>query len=169
MVGVVDPQIAEIKFKGWKVTLRQVGPGAVFAALGIAVTAFALYRPLQISDSAKVADTSAGGRKVSYLTGGDDLRHWVRALNTVERLDINQLTGDSVLASKRKAELARAQKTIVELRNLLLNEKFALPDLQAWQRYQEDYLKDPRSVPGEVRPVLTPLEPWMTETMADEK
>jgi len=169
IVGVVDPQIAEIKFKGWKVTLRQVGPGSVFAALGIAVTAFALYRPLQISDSAKVADTAAGGRKVSYFTAGDDLRHWVRALNTVERLDVNKLTGDSAIASSRKVELAQAQQTIVELRNLLLTEKFALPDLQAWQRYQEDYLKDPRSVPGEVRPVLSALEPWMTETMADEK
>ena len=28
MVGVVDPQIAEIKFKDWKVSLRQVGPGS---------------------------------------------------------------------------------------------------------------------------------------------
>jgi hypothetical protein len=169
IVGVVDPQIAEIKFKGWKVTLRQVGPGSVFAALGIAVTAFALYRPLEISDSAKMADTAAGGRRVSYFTGRDDLQHWVRALNTIERLDVNQLTGDSVTASSRKAELARVQEAMVGLRNILLTEKFALPDLQAWQRYQEDYLKDPRSVPGELRPVLSALEPWMTQTMADEK
>jgi hypothetical protein len=169
IVGVVDPQIAEIKFKGWKVTLRQVGPGVVFAALGIAVTAFALYRPLEISGSGKTADTAAGTRRVSYLTARDDLHYLVRALNTIERLDINQLTGDSTLAGKRKAELARAQEAVVGLRNTLLNEKFALPDLQTWQQYQDDYLKDPRSVPNEVRPVLSALEPWMTETMADAK
>ena len=169
IVGVVDPQIAEIKFRGWKVTLRQVGPGSVFAALGIAVTAFALYRPLEISDSAKVADTAAGSRKISYLTGGEDLRRWIRAMNTVEKLDVNKLTEDSIAAKSRRDELKQAQQAIVEFRNLLLAEKFPRPDLEAWLRYQENYLKDPRSVPGELRPVLTKIEPWMTETMADEK
>ena len=170
MVGVADPQIAEIKFKDWKVSLRQVGPGSVFAALGIAVIGFALFRPLEISDNAKSADAAdARGRKVSYLNPRNDLRYWVRALNTVARLDVNQLTGDSAFATSRKAELAQAQEAIVSLRNILLTEKFARSDLQAWQRYQNDYLNDPRSVPGEMRPILSALEPWMTGTMADEK
>src|SRR5262245_38487761 len=93
MVGVVDPQIAEIKFKDWKVSLRQVGPGSVFAALGIGVMAFALSKPLTVNETARTPATFETAsapdsgqqlsavestRSVSYLGDGKDLRHWVR-------------------------------------------------------------------------------------------
>jgi len=175
MVGVVDPQIAEIKFKDWKVSLRQVGPGSVFAALGIAVMAFALSRPLEITEGTKVYATppedgaTAGARTLSYLDRPDDLRHWVRVLNTFARLDAGRLQGDSVSATDMKAELARAQQEIVVMRNLMLLEKFSEADIAAWQKYQDAYLNDPRSVPDNLRPTLSALEPWMNSTIADER
>jgi hypothetical protein len=172
MVGVVDPQIAEIKFKDWKVSLRQVGPGSVFAALGIGVMAFALSRPLEISEGTKVYATppeAAGARTVSYLGTSDDLKHWVRVLNTFARLDAARLQGDSVLASDMRAELARAQEEIAIMRNLLLLEKFSEADIAAWQKYQDAYLNDPRSVPDNVRPTLSAIEPWMISTIVDER
>lgn len=173
MVGVVDPQIAEIKFKDWKVSLRQVGPGSVFAALGIGVMAFALSQPLQVSDGAKLdgtyATAAADARTVSYLGTSDDLKHWVRVLNTFARLDAARLQGDSVLASDMRAELARAQEEIAIMRNLLLLEKFSEADIAAWQKYQDAYLNDPRSVPDNVRPTLSAIEPWMISTIVDER
>lgn len=176
MVGVVDPQIAEIKFKDWKVSLRQVGPGSVFAALGIAVMAFALSRPLQISEGTKVHATPpeagaalADNRTVSYLGSGKELKHWVYVLNTFARLDPDRLRQDSTEATMMKAELARAQDDIIVIRNFLVAQKFAEKDIAAWQKYQDAYLKDPLSVPDEVRPVLSALEPWMTSTIASER
>jgi len=175
MVGVVDPQIAEIKFKDWKVSLRQVGPGSVFAALGIAVMAFALSRPLEITEGTKVyaappeGGAAAGARTLSYLDGPDDLRHWVRVLNTFARLDAGRLQGDSVSATDMKAELARAQQEIVVMRNLMLLEKFSEADIAAWQKYQDAYLNDPRSVPDNLRQTLSAIEPWMNATIADER
>ena len=174
MVGVVDPQIAEIKFKDWKVSLRQVGPGSAFAALGIAVMAFALSRPLEITEgvgatSSRAAATTAETRSVSYLGSPEDLRHWVRVLNTFARLDPARLQQDSASATAMKVELAHAQEGVVVMRNLLLSEKFSQADIATWQKYQDAYLQDPRSVPGEVRPTLSALEPWMTSTVADER
>lgn len=177
MVGVVDPQIAEIKFKDWKVSLRQVGPGSVFAALGIGVMAFALSKPLEIteglraSQSVETESAAGGSRSLSYLGQGEaqDLRHWVRVLNTVARLDTERLKQDSAPATAVKAELARAQEGVVVMRNMLLLEKFSQADLAVWQKYQDAYLQDPRSVPDDVRPTLTALEPWMTSTLADER
>jgi hypothetical protein len=177
MVGVVDPQIAEIKFKDWKVSLRQVGPGSVFAALGIGVMAFALSKPLEITEgprtspSVESVSASGGSRSLSYLGEGEaqDLRHWVRLLNTFARLDMERLKQDSAQATALKAELARAQEGVVVMRNMLLLDKFSQADLAVWQKYQDAYLQDPRSVPGDVRPTLTALEPWMTSTLADER
>ena len=90
IVGVVDPQIAEVKFKDWKVSLRQVGPGSVFAALGIAVMGFALFRPLEVSEglragSLPTAASAASTRTLSYMGTPEDLKHWVRVLNTFAR------------------------------------------------------------------------------------
>jgi len=68
-----------------------------------------------------------------------------------------------------KAELARAQEGVVAMRNMLLLEKFSEADIAAWQKYQDAYLDDPLSVPGDVRPTLSALEPWMTSTIADER
>jgi len=180
MVGVVDPQIAEIKFKDWKVSLRQVGPGTIFAALGIAVMGIALFRPLEVSGGggaggkpgANVAPASvaaADTRSVSYMGTPEDLRRWVRALNTVARLDPARLQQDGATATAMKAELARAQQTIVGMRDILLLEKFSQTDIATWQKYQNAFLQNPLSVPGEVRPTLSALEPWMTTTMADER
>ena len=179
MVGVVDPQIAEVKFKDWKVSLRQVGPGSVFAALGIAVMGIALLRPLEVGgipaggDTPQVAYDAAraggGTRSVSYMSTPEDLRHWVRALNTVARFDPARVPQSEAAAKAVKAELARAQQTIVEIRNILLLEKFSQADIAAWQKYREAYLQNPLSVPGEVRPRLAALEPWMTTTVADER
>jgi hypothetical protein len=175
MVGVVDPQIAEIKFKDWKVSLRQVGPGSVFAALGIAVMAFALSRPLEISEGGKAyatppeAAAMAGTRTVSYFGTAEDLRYWVRVLNTFARLDAARLQQNSASATAMKAELARAQEGVVAMRNMLLLEKFSEADIAAWEKYQDAYLDDPLSVPGDVRPTLSALEPWMTSTIADER
>jgi hypothetical protein len=174
MVGVVDPQIAEIKFKDWKVSLRQVGPGSVFAALGIGVMAFALSRPMEISNGTKVYATPpaaavADTRTVSYLGTANDLRHWVRVLNTFARLDAARLQQDTASSKAMKAELARAQEGVVVMRNLMLLEKFSEADIAAWQKYEDAYLTDPRSVPSEVRPTLSALEPWMNSTIADER
>lgn len=175
MVGVVDPQIAEIKFKDWKVSLRQVGPGSVFAALGIGVMAFALSRPLEVTEGpggAKMFETAsavAESRTVSYLGTPEDLRHMVRVLNTFARLDPERLKQDSAQAAAMREELARAQESIILIRAILLSEKFSQADIATWQKYQDAYLSDPRSVPGEVRPTLTALEPWMTSTLADER
>jgi hypothetical protein len=177
MVGVVDPQIAEIKFKDWKVSLRQVGPGSVFAALGIAVMAFALSKPLQIGQSklpegAAFQTASAAPsetRTVSYLGRSDDLKHWVRVLNSFARLDVARLQGDSLSAKDMRAELARAQEEIVAMRNLMLLEKFSEADIAAWQKYRDAYLNDPRSVPDNVRSTLSALEPWMNATIVDER
>ena len=174
MVGVVDPQIAEIKFKDWKVSLRQVGPGSVFAALGIAVMGFALSRPLEISEGTRAGSLPAAvgvteNRTVSYMGTPEDLRHWVRVLNTFARLDIGRLQQDSASATAMKAELARAQQAVVGIRNLLLLEKFSQTDIAAWQKYQDAYLQNPLSVPGDVRPTLSMLEPWMISTIADER
>jgi len=174
MVGVVDPQIAEIKFKDWKVSLRQVGPGSVFAALGIAVMAFALSKPLQIggvpvAQDSKTASAGSETISMSYLDAPQDLRHWVRVLNTFARLDAAQLQQDTPNATAMKAELAKAQQGVVVMRNMLLLEKFSQADIVAWQKYQDAYLQDPLSVPGEVRRTLSALEPWMTSTIADER
>jgi hypothetical protein len=184
IVGVVDPQIAEIKFKDWKVSLRQVGPGTVFAALGIAVMGIALFRPLEIGPGigtgigaggkaeagvAAAPVRPADARSVSYMGTPEDLRHWVRALNTVARLDPVRLQQDNATATAMKAELARAQQTVVGIRDLLLLEKFSQTDIATWQKYQSAYLQNPLSVPGEVRPTLSALEPWMTTTVADER
>lgn len=177
-VGVVDPQIAEIKFKDWKVSLRQVGPGSVFAALGIGVMAVALSRPLQVTDGTVVyapppttsaATAMAGNRTISYGAVPEDLRRWVRVLNTFARLDVDRLQQDSASAAAMKAELGRAQEEIVSIRDTLLLIKFSQTDIAAWQKYHEAYLQDPRSVPGDVRPTLSTLEPWMTSTIADER
>jgi hypothetical protein len=170
IVGVVDPQIAEIKFRDWKVSLRQVGPGTVFAALGIAVMGIALFRPLEVSGNAgaggkPVTDT----RSVSYMGTPEDLRHWVRALNTVARVDPARLQQDTASATAMKAELARAQQTVIVIRDILLLEKFSQSDIATWQKYQSAYLENPLSVPGDVRPTLSALEPWMTTTVADER
>lgn len=178
MVGVVDPQIAEIKFKDWKVSLRQVGPGSVFAALGIAVMAFALSKPLQIGGvpggqefktASASAQTASQAVSMSYLDAPDDLRHWVRVLNTFARLDAAQLQQNTPNATAMKAELAKAQQGAVVMRNMLLLEKFSQADIAAWQKYQDAYLTDRLSVPGEVRQTLSALEPWMTSTIADER
>ena len=178
MVGVVDPQIAEIKFKDWKVSLRQVGPGSVFAALGIGVMAFALSRPLEINavpggQEFKTASASPQATSqaisMSYLDGSNDLRHWVRVLNTFARLDAAQLQQNDANATAMKAELAQARAGVVVMRNMLLLEKFSQADIAAWQKYQDAYLQDPLSVPGEVRKTLSALEPWMTSTIADER
>jgi hypothetical protein len=177
-VGVVDPQIAEIKFKDWKVSLRQIGPGSVFAALGIGVMAVALSRPLQITEGTTLyakpptsATALAGGdaRTISYLGTTDELRHLVRVVNTLARFDPARLQGDSATAAAMKAELARAQADIVVLRDNMLSEMFSRADIAAWRKYQDAYLNDPRSVPSEVRPTLSALEPWMTSTLADER
>jgi len=179
MVGVVDPQIAEIKFKDWKVSLRQVGPGSVFAALGIGVMAVSLARPLEISEGTKVYATppeagaapgaASGTRTLSYLDRPDELRHWVRVLNTFARLDTGRLQGDSVSATDMRAELARAQEEIVVMRNLMLLGKFPEADIAAWQKYHDAYLNDPGSVPDNLRPKLSAIEPWMNATIADER
>jgi hypothetical protein len=177
MVGVVDPQIAEIKFKDWKVSLRQVGPGSVFAALGIGVMAVSLMEPLQIGAPDKsggaafhtASDATSEVRTVSYLGRSDDLMHWVRVLNTFARLDAERLQGDSVSASDMRTELARAQDEVVIMRNLMLLEKFSEADITAWQKYQDAYLNDPRSVPDNVRPTLSAIEPWMNSTIVDER
>lgn len=177
MVGVVDPQIAEIKFKDWKVSLRQVGPGSVFAALGIAVMAFALSKPLQIgqptlSEGAVFQTASATPsetRTVSYLGRSDDLKHWVRVLNTFARLDVARLQGDSLSAKDMRADLSRAQEEIVAMRNLMLLGKFSEADIADWQKYQDAYLNDPRSVPDNVRSTMSALEPWMNATIVDER
>jgi hypothetical protein len=172
LVGVVDPQIAEIKFKNWKVSLRQVGPGSVFAALGIAVMAVALSRPLEISEAAKAttpAATARTARTVSYMSTPEDLRHWVRVLNTFARLDVDGLQQESVTSKAIRSELTRAQQAVVGIRDILLLEKFSQPDIAAWQKYQDAYLRDPLSVPGEIRVTLARLESWMTTTIADER
>jgi hypothetical protein len=183
MVGVVDPQIAEIKFKDWKVSLRQVGPGSVFAALGIGVMAVALSRPLEITEGSKVyaappetgaatgavAGAATGTRTLSYLDRSDDLRHWVRVLNTFARLDAGGLQGDSISATGMRAELARAQQEIAVMRNMLLLEKFSEADIAAWRKYQDAYLNDPGSVPDNLRPTLSAIEPWMNSTIVDER
>lgn len=174
IVGVVDPQIAEIKFRDWKVSLRQVGPGSVFAALGIAVLVFALSRPLEIRDgvNANVPLASAGAassRTVSYMATPEDLRHWVRVLNTFARLDVGRLQQNSAGATAMKSELERARKAVVDIRNMLLLEKFSQTDIAAWRKYESAYLQNPLSVPGEVRQLLSTLEPWMVTTIADER
>ena len=174
IVGVVDPQIAEVKFKDWKVSLRQVGPGSVFAALGIAVMGFALFRPLEVSEgpragSLPTATSAAGTRTLSYMGTPEDLKHWVRALNTFARLDIDRLQQDTATAHAMKTDLARAQKVVAGMRNILLLEKFSQTDIAAWEKYQEAYLQNPLSVPGDVRPILSALEPWMTTTVTDER
>jgi hypothetical protein len=177
-VGVVDPQIAEIKFKDWKVSLRQVGPGSVFAALGIGVMAVALSRPMEVSEGTRVHATPPGPgaavaaldtRSVSYLGAPEDLRHWVRVLNTFARFDAARLQQDSATATAMKSELARAQKGVVTMRDMLLLGKFSEADIAAWHKYQDAFLDDPRSVPEAVRPALSALEPWMTSTIADER
>ena len=87
----------------------------------------------------------------------------------VARFDPARVPQSEAAAKAVKAELARAQQTIVEIRNILLLEKFSQADIAAWQKYREAYLQNPLSVPGEVRPRLTALEPWMTTTVADER
>ena len=136
--------------------------------------AFALSRPLEISEGAKsdAAYTTAAAseaRTVSYLGNSEDLRHWVRVLNTFARLDAARLQGDSVLANDMRAELARAQDEIVVMRNSMLLEKFSEADIAAWQKYQGAYLNNPLSVPDSVRPTLSAIEPWMTSTIVDER
>ena len=180
IVGVVDPQIAEVKFRDWKVSLRQVGPGTVFAALGIAVMGFALFRPLEVSEgpradslptaaSQPTAASAAGTRTLSYMGTPEDLRHWVRVLNTFARLDVDRLQQDTATAHAMKTDLARAQKAVAGMRDILLLEKFSQTDIAAWEKYQDAYLQNPLSVPGDVRPILSALEPWMTATVTDER
>jgi hypothetical protein len=176
MVGVVDPQIAEIKFKDWKVSLRQVGPGSVFAALGIAVMAVALSQPLEVGGGAATEESyqtasaaAPEARTVTYLGRSDDLKHWVRVLNTFARLDAARLQGDSVSAADMRSELARAQEEIVAMRNLMLLQKFSESDIATWHKYESMYLNDQRSVPEDVRPTLSAMEPWMVRTIADER
>ena len=174
IVGVVDPQIAEVKFKDWKVSLRQVGPGSVFAALGIAVMGFALFRPLEVSEgpragSLPTAASAAGTRTLSYMGTPEDLKHWVRVLNTFARLDVDRLQQDTATAHAMKTDLARAQKAVAGMRDILLLEKFSQTDIAAWEKYQDAYLQNPLSVPGDVRPILSALEPWMTATVTDER
>ena len=105
---------------------------------------------------------------MSYLGSPEDLRT-LAVLNTFARLDPARLQQDSASATAMKVELAHAQEGVVVMRNLLLSEKFSQADIATWQKYQDAYLQDPRSVPGEVRPTLSALEPWMTSTVADER
>jgi len=65
--------------------------------------------------------------------------------------------------------VARAQKAVAGMRDILLLEKFSQTDIAAWEKYQDAYLQNPLSVPGDVRPILTALEPWMTATVTDER
>jgi hypothetical protein len=130
----------------------------------------ALSRPLEHGRGrrSRAAATTAETRSVSYLGSPEDLRT-LAVLNTFARLDPARLQQDSASATAMKVELAHAQEGVVVMRNLLLSEKFSQADIATWQKYQDAYLQDPRSVPGEVRPTLSALEPWMTSTVADER
>ena len=99
----------------------------------------------------------------------EDLRHWVRVLNTFARLDVDRLQQDTATAHAMKTDLARAQKAVAGMRDILLLEKFSQTDIAAWEKYQDAYLQNPLSVPGDVRPILSALEPWMTATITDER
>jgi hypothetical protein len=93
----------------------------------------------------------------------------VRVLNTFARLDVDRLQQDTATAHAMKTDLARAQKAVAGMRDILLLEKFSQTDIAAWEKYQDAYLQNPLSVPVDVRPILSALEPWMTATVTDER
>lgn len=174
--GILVDQEASGGYKGWKITLRKVGPGVFFALFGTIVLSISLAEPLKISPEilALSKDSKRTDQPINSQTPGFSyfekdsvsLRRTIRALNTLLLINASKVTfdGTPVIATEYK----RAQSELQLMRYNLLLPQFGAAKLDAWNKFGSQSI-DPTNLSPEARSAIAQVKPWFDDTMAMER
>jgi len=167
-VGVVTQQSADLSAKGWRVNLKRVGPGVFFALFGSAVLALSLHSPLNlplqptpysgpevpISQDKKKEEPTA---IYAHEADPEIAKNWVASINTVEQIG----TKEKFANSAEQQAIARAEKSLIQLRDALVIKQFGNELFLGYQAYKKKKSVSPDSITEQEARRFAGIESWM--------
>lgn len=170
-------QVGDVKFFGWMVGLKQVGPGVFFALFGAVILSISIAHTLKIDneeikralpgnvgtnweDERPPTETikSSQELKIELFGDSDDriLRGQAKALQSAMRVSLCEAT-DSCAAL---AEMKRGAVYIEALRNELLKKRWGDDVLKYWDTHKSDFHSG-AITDADVLKRMGDIQPWI--------
>ena len=158
----------------FKITMKRVGPGTLFALFGAAVIGLSYSHPISyktvLPEIRLSTDPKVGGHEISegvpveqYSGLGDSdgvaLQREVKGLNLLLQY-IGSTTGDYSVNNARLADLRKYQAALQSLRDNLISGYLGTGAVLLWHDKGDVFLRDQMSLSKEMREQLSLISRW---------